>query len=133
MLEHGLKAHVCTVPLRPNDFDWTGHLNNSVLLEICETSRWQWASANKLDLRTERFAAVVASAELRYLRPVSWDPLAHVRVRTDVQELTFYAITIAQAMDSEHGQALATAVFKLALFDFVTRLPVRIRLETLIG
>lgn len=133
MPEHGLVAHSCTVPLRPNDFDWTGQLNNSILLEVCETSRWQWASANKLDLKTERFAAVVASAELRYLRPVSWDPLAQVRVRTDVQDLSFYAITLAQEMGSEDGQQLATAVFKLALYDLVTRLPVRIRLESLTG
>ena len=131
MLDHGLVAHDAVVPLRPNDFDWTGNLNNSVLLEVCESARWQWARANRLDLRTPRVAAVVAAAELRYLRPVPWDPLAQVRVHTDVDDLTFYGITLAQEVHSEDGATLATAVFRLALYDLATRAPCRIRLEAL--
>ncbi|GAA1953617.1 thioesterase family protein [Kitasatospora viridis] len=54
-----------TLPVRPNDLDVLGHVNNSVALEYLESGRWHWLEEQGLVPNGETIA-VVARTEIDY-------------------------------------------------------------------
>jgi acyl-CoA thioester hydrolase len=85
------------LPVRPNDLDALGHVNNAVALEYLEAGRWDWLGRNGL-VHAERVISVVARVEIDYLAEI---PRGRVEVRTvlespseqefDEDDLTFRA------------------------------------------
>ena len=127
-----LSEKTTIVSLRPNDFDWSQQLNNSVFFELLEIGRWDWSLANGLDLRYSGLVGVVARLELNYLKPVFWNPIATLQVRTKMEKFEQYSIYIRQNLEETNGVLIAQANLRLALFDSEKRIPVAIHLENLI-
>lgn len=117
--------HVSTVGLRANDFDFIGHLNNSVHPQLMEVGRWEWSLANGLDLRTAPIIAVVVSLQIDYLRPIPWDPLGRVLVRTGFAEAKRASFTVRQTIETADGAVAAVGTVRLAPLDRVTQRPSR--------
>lgn len=70
-----------TLPVRPNDLDALGHVNNAVALEYLEAGRWDWLGRHGL-VHTDRVIAVVARTEIDYRAEI---PRGHIEVRTALQ------------------------------------------------
>jgi acyl-CoA thioester hydrolase len=66
------------LPVRPNDLDALGHVNNAVALEYLEAGRWDWLGRQGLALGG-RVIAVVARIEVDYRAEI---PRGQVEVRT---------------------------------------------------
>ncbi|MFE9426739.1 thioesterase family protein [Kitasatospora sp. NPDC006697] len=67
-----------TLPVRPNDLDVLGHVNNSVALEYLESGRWHWLEQQGL-LSRDSVIAVVARIEIDYRAEI---PRGEVAVTT---------------------------------------------------
>lgn len=128
-----LVEHRCEVALRPNDFDWAGHLNNSVYPQLLETGRWEWGLANGVDVRNSHLVAVVVQLHLDYLLPVLWDPVGRVSVRTAPVEQSPYSFTLAQDVERPDGTTVARARVKLSLVDRDTQQIHRANRRSLFG
>jgi acyl-CoA thioesterase FadM len=126
----GYVADTCLVALRPNDFDWTGQLNNSIHPQLIEMGRWRWGHANGVDLRDSELVAVVVSLHLDYLRPILWDPVGCVLVRTDLVETTAYSFTLAQDIEHLDGAVLTRGQVRLAMVSRKTKEIHRVDLES---
>ncbi|MGW2225702.1 acyl-CoA thioesterase [Streptomyces formicae] len=113
--------HACEVALRPNDFDWAGHLNNSVYVQLLETGRWEWGRAHGGDLSEGTPVAVVLQLQLDYLKAVDWDPVGRLVVRTSLVEQTAYSFTLAQDVERTDGTAVARGRVRLGLVDRDTK------------
>ncbi|NER23616.1 MAG: acyl-CoA thioesterase [Symploca sp. SIO1B1] len=124
-------VHTDSIPLRPNDFDWSLQLNNSVFLELLETGRWNWCLANNMDLRYHHLVGVVVRIEIDYIKPVYWDPLASLQVSTELEKIEKYSLYLQQTIEDICGVVIAKAKLRLALFDKERRTPVAINLEEL--
>ncbi|KJK56447.1 4-hydroxybenzoyl-CoA thioesterase [Saccharothrix sp. ST-888] len=72
------------LPVRPNDLDALGHVNNAVALEYLETGRWDWLGLQGLEPGA-RMIAVVARTEIDYLAEI---PRGRVEVRTVLESPT---------------------------------------------
>ncbi|HMG65670.1 MAG TPA: acyl-CoA thioesterase [Streptosporangiaceae bacterium] len=127
-----MKDQVCEVDLRPNDFDWAGMLNNAVYPQLLEIGRWQWALANGVDLRDSRLVAVVVRLRLDYLRPVEWNPVARLAVRTAAGDRSPYSFTVDQSVEDAGGEVMARGEVKLALVDRLTKQVRRADLDSLL-
>ncbi|MER6395402.1 acyl-CoA thioesterase [Kitasatospora sp. NPDC001603] len=68
------------LPVRPNDLDALGHVNNAVALEYLEAGRWDWLGLQGL-VHGDRLIAVVARTEIDYLAEI---PRGRVEVRTEL-------------------------------------------------
>ncbi|WP_255528155.1 thioesterase family protein [Streptacidiphilus sp. P02-A3a] len=128
-----LVEHRCEVALRPNDFDWAGHLNNSVYPQLLETGRWEWGLANGVDVRNSQLIAVVVQLHLDYLIPVLWDPVGRVAVRSRVAEQSPYSFTLAQDVERTDGTVVARGMVKLSLVDRGTQRIHRANRHSLFG
>jgi acyl-CoA thioester hydrolase len=73
-----------TLPVRPNDLDALGHVNNAVALEYLEAGRWDWMGRQGI-VHGDRVVAVVASVQLDYLAEI---PRGEVEVRTRLESPT---------------------------------------------
>ncbi|MEU1662552.1 acyl-CoA thioesterase [Streptomyces sparsogenes] len=73
-----------TLPVRPNDLDALGHVNNAVALEYLEAGRWDWLGRQGL-VHGDRMIAVVARTEIDYLAEI---PRGQVEVRTSLESPT---------------------------------------------
>jgi acyl-CoA thioester hydrolase len=73
-----------TLPVRPNDLDALGHVNNAVALEYLEAGRWDWLGRQGL-VPCDRMIAVVARAEVDYLAEI---PRGQVEIRTSLESPT---------------------------------------------
>jgi len=114
-------SHACEVALRPNDFDWAGHLNNSVHVQILEAGRWEWGLALGVDLRDSPLVAVVLQLRLDYLKAVDWDPVGRVVVRTAFLEQSTYSFTLTQDIEQPDGTVVARGRVRLGLIDRDTK------------
>jgi len=66
------------LPVRPNDLDALGHVNNAVALEYLEAGRWDWLGRQGLEPGGP-VVAVVARVEADYRAEI---PRGQVEVRT---------------------------------------------------
>ena len=124
-----LRENVHTVALRPNDFDWSLQLNNSVYLELFEIGRWQWCLANGIDLKHHNLIGVVVRLEIDYIKPVLWNPVAELNIRTKLLKLELYSIYFQQQLEDLQGKIMTKALLRLALYDRQQNIPVRIDLK----
>ncbi|MFT2019764.1 thioesterase family protein [Streptomyces sp. 796.1] len=127
------QPHTCEVTLRANDFDWAGHLNNSVYVQLLESGRWEWGLACGVDLRDSTLVAVVLQLHLDYLRPVEWNPVGRLRVRTSLAERSAYSFTLAQDVERLDGTVVASGRVRLGLVDRDTQRIHRADLEAMLG
>lgn len=127
------QPHTCEVTLRANDFDWAGHLNNSVYVQLLESGRWEWGLACGVDLRESTLVAVVLQLHLDYLRPVEWNPVGRLRVRTSLAERSAYSFTLAQDVERLDGTVVASGRVRLGLVDRDTQRIHRANLEAMLG
>jgi len=72
------------LPVRPNDLDVLGHVNNAVALEYLEAGRWDWLGRQGL-VHGDRVIAVVARVEVDYRAEI---PRGSVEVRTSLESPT---------------------------------------------
>jgi acyl-CoA thioester hydrolase len=126
-----------TIPVRPNDLDALGHVNNAVVVEYLEAGRWDWLGRQGLT-HGDGIIAVVARTEVDYLAEIS---RGEVEVRTrlesptarelDDDTLTFRARfrqrVYRPGMDTPAVDALVTVAFLdaaqrclVSLQDFLT-------------
>lgn len=119
------------VSLRPNDFDWSLQLNNSVFLELLEIGRWNWSLANGIDLRNHHLVGVVIRLEIDYIKPVFWDPTASLKIHTKAEKIEHYSFYLQQSIKNQDEVLVANAKLRLGLFDKKRRLPVAINLQEL--
>jgi acyl-CoA thioester hydrolase len=125
--------HTCEVGLRANDFDWAGHLNNSVYPQLLETGRWEWGLAHGADAREGTQVAVVLQLRLDYLRAVDWDPVGRLVVRTSLADRTAYSFTLAQDVELPDGTKVARGRVRLGLIDRDTKRVHRVDLSSMLA
>ncbi|MGW1492014.1 acyl-CoA thioesterase [Streptomyces sp. NPDC002402] len=125
--------HTCEVALRPNDFDWAGHLNNSVYVQLLESGRWEWGIACGGDLRDGSLVAVVLQLRLDYLKAVDWDPLGRLVVRTSLAGRSAYSFSLAQDIERTDGTVVARGRVRLGLVDRETKRVHRADLDALLN
>lgn len=125
--------NIHTVPLRPNDFDWSRQLNNSVYLQLLETGRWSWALDNGIDLRESNIVGVVVRIEIDYLRPIFWNPISVLKVRTRVKNIERFSIYLHQSIEDENTNLIADAIVRLAMYDMNNRRVIPIDKDELMG
>jgi len=112
-----------TLPVRPNDLDALGHVNNAVVLEYLEAGRWDWLGQQGL-IHGEKVIAVVARAEIDYLAEI---PRGEVEVRTVLESptaeeleddiLTFRARFRQRVYRADADQPAANALVSVAFLD----------------
>ncbi|MFD4606925.1 MULTISPECIES: acyl-CoA thioesterase [unclassified Streptomyces] len=124
--------HTCEVALRPNDFDWAGHLNNSVYVQLLETGRWEWGLAHGVDAREDSVVAMVLQLQLDYVQSVDWDPVGRLVVRTSLAEQSAYSFTLAQDVERPDGTVVARGRVRLGLVDRHTRRIHRVNLDRML-
>jgi acyl-CoA thioester hydrolase len=73
-----------TMPVRPNDLDALGHVNNAVALEYLEAGRWDWLARQDL-AHASGIITVVARCEIDYRAEI---PTGLVEVRTRIESPT---------------------------------------------
>lgn len=124
--------HTCEVALRPNDFDWAGHLNNSVYVQLLETGRWEWGLAHGVDAREDSVVAMVLQLQLDYVQSVDWDPVGRLVVRTSLADRSAYSFTLAQDVERPDGTVVARGRVRLGLVDRHTRRIHRVNLDAML-
>lgn len=112
-----------TLPVRPNDLDALGHVNNAVALEYLEAGRWDWLGRQGL-VHGDRMIAVVARTEIDYLAEI---PRGQIEVRTslespsaeefDEDDLTFRARFRQRLHLSEAARPAVDALVTVAFLD----------------
>lgn len=112
-----------TLPVRPNDLDVLGHVNNAVALEYLEAGRWDWLARQGL-VHGGRLIAVVARTEIDYLAEV---PRGEVEVRTllesptqeefDEDSITFRAVFRQRIHLPEAERPAIDALVTVAFLD----------------
>ena len=127
MMNNSLRSseNVCTVALRPNDFDTYLILNNSVYLELFEMGRWRWGLMNGMDFKKLDLAVMVIRIEIDYIKPIFWNPVATVNVRTKLVKQELYSFYLQQQI--ELAEDLTTkGLVRISLYDRAKNRPVLI-------
>jgi acyl-CoA thioester hydrolase len=116
-----------TLPVRPNDLDVLGHVNNAVALEYLEAGRWDWLDRQGFE-RGDRLIAVVARIEIDYLAEI---PRGRVEVRTlldspaageyDEDDLTFRARFRQRVHLPDTDRTAVDALVTVAFLDAAKR------------
>ena len=109
------------LPVRPNDLDSLGHVNNAVILEYFEAGRWAWM--NRQGIRqTQAVVPVVSRIEVNYLKPVLGG-MVEVNTRLssfpDDPETSYQAVfqQSLTALTAQGPVAAAEAVIRIAFLD----------------
>jgi acyl-CoA thioesterase FadM len=120
------KPSVYDVQLRPNDFDWSMQLNNSIYVQILEVGRWKWAEKNQLNFIDSKIIAVVSSLNIEYLKPIEWNPVKCIQIKTNLVKMEFYSVSLSQIIEDD-GVIVTKAKVRLAMYDSNTKsvLPVK--------
>jgi acyl-CoA thioesterase FadM len=79
----------------------------------------------------ESLVGVVSRLELDYLKPVFWDPVATVTVRTGVRNIERFSIYLNQMVEDSGSRTCARARVQLAMYDSAKKVPVAIDLAKL--
>ena len=85
----------------------------------------------RIDLKDRRLVAVVVRLEIDYIRPVFWNPVAELNVRTKLLKIESYSVYLEQLIEDAFDGIMAKAVVRLSLFDRHQEIPVVIDLEEL--
>lgn len=85
----------------------------------------------ELTFGTAPLGAVVVTLYLNYIKPVRWDPVAQVIVRTALDTTTPYSFSLRQNVECAEGSIRASGEIRLALVDRETRRIHRVDLSRL--
>jgi acyl-CoA thioesterase FadM len=114
------------VPVRPNDLDSLGHVNNAIVLEYLEAGRWAWLAHHRLK-RTGRVLPVVSRLEIDYRREIL-PPEVVVATRLEVDEafldpeaMSYRAIFHQTVIAAGAAEPAAEAIVKVAFIDAAAR------------
>jgi acyl-CoA thioester hydrolase len=115
------------LPVRPNDLDALGHVNNAVALEYLEAGRWDWLDRQGFAY-DGRMIAVVARIEIDYRAEI---PRGRVEIRTllssptaaefDEDSLTFRARFRQRIHLPEAERPAVDALVTVAFLDATQR------------
>lgn len=115
-----------TIPLRWNDLDAQGHVNNVVYLDFLQEARVEFLSSSAAaSLLAE--GVVVTAHQVEYLRPVEYAP-DPVEVELAIASVGGARFEVAYAL-RDHGQLALRARTVCCPFDFAARAPRRLRDE----
>ena len=122
------------LPIRPNDFDYAGYLNNAVYVEYLEAGRVAWAELNRIDLFQTLIAPAVFRLELDYLKGIiRGQDTPAVTIRTTLADLKPVRMLFAQTITNAAGEICARASVQVVMVNLQTKkaVPVRAALERL--
>lgn len=110
------------LPIRPNDFDYAGYLNNAVYVEYLEAGRVAWAEANGLDLFQPLLAPAVFRLELDYLKGViRGQEVPEVIVHTTLSEQKPMRLLFSQTISNIRDELCARAVVQMVWVNLQTK------------
>lgn len=108
------------IPLRWNDYDRYGHLNNCKFVDISQEARIAFMQQNFAE--QEEFGVFVRHVEVDYLRPVMPDTNA-VTVETSVTEIGNTSFKTSQDLKDRHGNVCGVVKTVLVAVDLKTAAP----------
>ncbi|MDK8795903.1 thioesterase family protein [Corynebacterium sp. MSK044] len=109
------------IPLRWNDYDRYGHLNNCKFVDISQEARIAFMQQNFAD-REQEFGVFVRRVEVDYLRPVMPDT-TQVTVETTVTEIGNTSFKTTQDLKDRHGNVCGVVKTVLVAVDLSTASP----------
>ena len=109
------------IPLRWNDYDRYGHLNNCKFVDISQEARIAFMQENFADQEQE-FGVFVRHVEVDYLRPVMPDT-KKVTVDTTVTEIGNTSFKTTQDLKDRHGNVCGVVKTVLVAVDLSTAAP----------
>lgn len=122
-----------TLPVRPNDLDALGHVNNAVVLEYLETARRHWL-ARLGEAPATGTVAVVARIEIDYRAEIPYGTVevttalqAPTAEETDEDDLTFRALLRQRVHLPGRAGAAVDALVTVAFLDTEQRRPVTLQ------
>ena len=120
----GGQRYEATVRVRWSDLDAYGHVNNARVLTLLEEARVDWLFTEGTRQGAGRLTQgmVVASFEIRYLRPIGFGP--EVRVSMGVTELKAVS-TVVDYRVTVDGEDAVTASSRLVPVDLPALRPRR--------
>ena len=114
------------VPVRPNDLDSLGHVNNAIVLEYLEAGRWAWLAHHGLR-RTGRVVPVVSRIEVDYRREILPPEVVVTTVLEadeaflDPEAVSYRAVFHQTVVPAGEDRLAAEALVKVAFIDVATR------------
>ncbi|QPK82888.1 acyl-CoA thioesterase [Corynebacterium qintianiae] len=114
------KTHEITLPVRWDDFDRYGHVNNVVYVEYAQEARI--AFSNEFFGAAGSLPVFVRHIEADYNRPIMPDT-TDVRVRTEVIKVGNTSFTTRQDIIDRHGSVCCTVTSVLVVVDTKTSTP----------
>lgn len=108
------------IPLRWNDYDRYGHLNNCKFVDISQEARIAFMQQNFAE--QGEFGVFVRHVEVDYLRPVMPDTNA-VTVETSVTEIGNTSFKTSQDLKDRHGNVCGVVKTVLVAVDLKTAAP----------
>lgn len=121
MAEQARPANVHTIPLRWNDFDRYGHLNNCKFLDIAQEARILFTK-EQFESQGHEFGVFVRHAEVDFLRPVMPDT-KDVEVTSTVTEVGNTSFKVAQEIKDRQGRVCGVVTTVLVAVDLSTAAP----------
>lgn len=121
MTENLTPSSVYTIPLRWNDFDRYGHLNNCKFLDIAQEARIAF-TAEQFHSQGHEFGVFVRHAEVDFLRPVMPDT-TEVEVVSTVTEVGNTSFKARQEIKDRHGKVCGVVTTVLVAVDLTTASP----------
>lgn len=109
------------IPLRWNDYDRYGHLNNCKFVDISQEARIAFMQENFADQQQE-FGVFVRHVEVDYLRPVMPDT-TQITVDTSVTEVGNTSFKTTQDLKDRHGNVCGVVKTVLVAVDLTTASP----------
>jgi acyl-CoA thioester hydrolase len=112
-----------TLPVRPNDLDSLGHVNNATVLEYLEAGRWLWLDQHNLR-RGQRILPVVARIEINYRREILPGEVKVITEIEDTDKEYRYQAVFCQTLEIFTGGSAtiaADARVKVAFIDATER------------
>ena len=114
------------LPIRPNDYDRLGHVNNAVVLEYLEAGRWAWLAHVGVHERSD-VVAVVSRIEVDYRRELlGTEVVVQTRLIEPAtaglaEEITYRAVFEQRVFPSGSLDAAASARVTVGFIDVKTR------------
>ena len=115
--------HQIQIKIRPTQVDTFGHMNHAAYLEVFEWARWEWASAQGMDIERmaaeERIGPAVLHVDLTFLKELRMHE--RVDVRTWVQDLQRVKGVMGQELVKADGAVAARMMLTFVIFHLDQR------------
>jgi acyl-CoA thioester hydrolase len=101
------------IPVRFNDFDLLGHVNNAVYLTFCEAARFAYLEAVGGEIQQSDLNLILAHISIDYRRPVGWGEAVRICARTvsvGTKSFTMEYLILGTATEGDYIAAEARSV-----------------------